>query len=207
MENNFRCCNSDNSITYKAGIYTWAAERRSLKNMMTPQPPAVHLIPGMQVGCLPYHVLMSSTLECFYDETCLNTTAGWISTLPSTSWPKPLNGSSASRFTPRSTISSILMEQMVERWINNVNFTRYFEFCMPAECIYTTTKRNDIIYILITLFGSFGGFIVVLRIVSPLTVQFWHSVSDYFSRRNQRTTISSNPEPGNCDTQFQTYCY
>ena len=163
---------------------------------MIPQPPPIFVVPGMRVGCLAFNALIASTLECFYDEVCLNMTTKWISTLSPTARPKPLNSSLSSRFLPNTSISYIMSEQMVEKWTNVTNFTGYYEACSPLDCTYTITRRSEFIYILTILIGSFGGLMVVLRIVSPLIIQLFHTITAYFLKRNRQNTVVQTPQPG-----------
>ena len=163
---------------------------------MVPQPPPAFVVPGMKVGCLVFNALIASTLECFYDPICLNTTATWISTLSPAAWPKPLDRTRPSRFLPTSAMSSILSEQMVENWTTVTNFTSYYATCSPIECIFTISERSNIIYVITILLGSFGGLMVVLRIVSPLLIRLYHFFTEYFSKRNQRSTVPQDLQIG-----------
>ena len=155
---------------------------------MIPQPPPVFIIPGMHVGCTPFQAFSGSTLECFFDPACLNVTAGHISTLPSSAWPKPLNPLLPSHFSRKATISEILAPQMVEEWSNARNFTNYYGICAPSECTYTFKQRNEPLYVLTTLIGLFGGLIVSLRILAPMIVQLFRTVRNYFASCTQSSS-------------------
>ena len=180
-------CSEFSVVTYKAGIYSWAAERRSLLSMMTPQPPAVFVVPGMHVGCSPIDTILRGTLECFFDTLCLNATARWISTLSPADWPKALDPSIPSKFMMNASIAALFNEQMVERWESEKNFARYLASCSPIECTYTFTRRNNLLVVLTTLIGSFGGLMVVFRIVAPLLVQCAHRIRAFRCKRGQPT--------------------
>ncbi|CAF3741163.1 unnamed protein product [Rotaria sp. Silwood1] len=156
--------------------------------MMSPKPPPVFVVPGMHVGCFPNDAMNDNTLECFFDSTCFNTPAQWISTLPVTSWPKPLNSSIKSHFLPTTTIGSLLEQNMVEEWQNVTNFSGYYAACSPASCTYTMTKHSGIFHILTTLIGSLGGLMVVLRIIAPQLVKLHSLLADYMSKRTKPDT-------------------
>jgi hypothetical protein len=189
-------CSEFTVVTYKAGIYPWAAEPRSLLSMMTPQPPAVFVVPGMHVGCSPIDTILQGTLECFFDAVCLNTTARWISTLPPADWPKALDLSIPSNFSTNDTIATILKEQMVERWESEKNFSRYFSSCSPIECTYTFVRRNDLLFVLTALIGFFGGLMVVFRIAAPILVQFTHRLRHFRCKQNQPTVDTAPRRSG-----------
>jgi hypothetical protein len=182
---NFRVCSPFIPVTYKAGIYNWSAENRPWPQMMVPQPPAVFIIPGMRVGCAPFYAIDLSTLECFFDETCLNTTARWISNLPASAWPKALNRSLLSKFQPTASIQDILAEDMVDQWNNDASFSKYYAACSPSECTYTFTRRNDVLVVLTTLIGLFGGLMVSMRMLAPLLVQCAQRVHGLCTTPNQ----------------------
>ncbi|CAF2816876.1 unnamed protein product, partial [Rotaria sp. Silwood2] len=184
-QNDFYLCNSLFAVNYKAGIYAWALEPRPLTQMMSPEPPPVFVIPGMYVGCYPNDAMNDNTLECFFDSTCLNTTAQWISTLPTTSWPKSLNSSIKSRFYPNTTVGFLLDHQMVEEWLNVTNFSSYYAACSPASCTYTMTKHSGILHILTAFIGSLGGIMVVLRTAAPQLVELHSFLARYMSKRKK----------------------
>jgi len=61
---------------------------------------------------------------------------------------------------------------MVEEWNSSEKYNSYYDECQPAECIYTDTRKNDIIYIVTTLIGLLGGLVTVLELVVPSLVKF-----------------------------------
>ncbi|CAF1286542.1 unnamed protein product, partial [Rotaria sp. Silwood1] len=166
----FAFCNQYDKITYKAGIYKWANKSRPVYQMMDPLPPPVFLIPGMKVGCVPYDAILNSTLECFFSSLCLNTTAQWISTLPSSSWPKPLDSSKLINFLPNSSVASIMDGHMFEELKYKMNFTGYYNACAPSECMRTYTYRNSFFYAIKVLLSLYGGLTVALRSIAPMIV-------------------------------------
>lgn len=164
-----------NTHTYKAGIYAWSAEPRDVWHRFDVYPPAIFIIPGMHVGCFPYDALIISTLECFFNWTCLNITAQLISSLPASDWPRPLKTLLSSRYLPNDTITNIYEEMMIDEWKNMKNFSGYYAACAPIRCTYTYPERSDFLAVITTLLSTFSGLIVALRMVSPITVQLGHS--------------------------------
>lgn len=163
---------------------------------MLPNPPPVFVVPGMYVGCFPLISLNSGTLQCFFDSTCLNTTARWISNLPATDWPKPLNSSIKSRFLPNTSISLLLEEQMVEMWQNTTNFSGYYAACSPIQCTYTLLQFSGIVHIITTLISSLGGLIVVLRIMTPQLVKFQQQLVNLKLKRKETIVSPQTVRPG-----------
>jgi hypothetical protein len=141
--------------------------------MMIPQPPPVYVIPGMKVGCMPFDAMADSTLECFYSSECLNATASWISRLPASAWPKPLNSSKLYGFSPKESMTQLSDRQMVDDWQILKNFSAYYSQCSPIECTYNFQQRNSFIYLISLLISLYGGLTISLRFLSPWIV---HSI-------------------------------
>jgi hypothetical protein len=135
--------------------------------MMNPQPPPVHIIRGMKVGCMPYDAMIESTLECFYSAECLNGTSRWISHLPDTAWPKPLDRYILERFLPNDSIRDIIDKQMVNKWNIKRNFTAYFSGCSPIECKYSFSRQSSFIYLISLLISLYGSLTVGLHLIAP----------------------------------------
>ena len=163
---------------------------------MVPQPSPVFVVPGMHVGCVPFDSINRASLECFFDAICLNTTAQWISSLPATSWPKPLNRSVRSQFSPSTKIEEIFAYQMVERWENRANFSSYYAACAPNECTYTFQGRNHFAYILTTIIGAFGGLTVTLRILASLFILIYRRMVSFYKKRGEMNPVSEQNTTG-----------
>lgn len=174
------------SVTYKAGIYAWSGEPRNVWHIFDVYPPAIFIIPGMNVGCFPYDALMISNLECFFNWTCLNITAQLISNLPVSDWPKPLNAPLASRYLPNDSITDIYQEMMIEQWEIKKNFSSYYAACAPAQCTYTYTQRFDFLSVITMLLSLFSGLTIALRIASPFIVKLGHWLHTQFLKKHQR---------------------
>jgi hypothetical protein len=68
---------------------------------------------GMKAGCYPLESLLQSTLQCFYNQQCIDPNANF----------KALDSSSVhSRFATNSTIEDILNKLMVEEYSKNISY-------------------------------------------------------------------------------------
>lgn len=164
--------------------------------MMTPYPSPIFVVPGMHVGCTLFNVINEATLECFFDPICLNSTAQWISDMPASARPNALNPSAPSHFLPNSSIEKIFKDQMVEKWTTGTNFSSYFATCAPIECTYTFIQRNQAVYVLTTLIGSFGGLMVTLGILALLIVQFFQRIRGFCSNQRESNNPSERRQAG-----------
>ena len=189
MNPNFGFCTPVSIATYKAGIYDWSADFRPYFQMMNPSPPPLFVIPGMKVGCWPYDALSRSTLECFFSAVCLNATAQWISILPPSAWPKPLESSKMTNFLVNSTIKSIMDEQMVDQWNNTVDYAAYYTACAPTECTYTFVGQANFLYTITLLIALVGSLNIALRMIAPLIIKISRSLIEKFSKKKKQPTI------------------
>ena len=165
--------------------------------MMTPQPSARYVIPGLKVGCFPYDAMIGSTLECFYSAECLNETAKWISSLPPASWPKSLNRSAHTTFQPTDTLQKILDSTMVDDWQTTNTYETYYNACAPTGCMYTISTVSNILYLISTLMGLCGGLVVGLRKLVPLLVWMVLKIIKRFIRRVRSDETIANENQGN----------
>jgi hypothetical protein len=126
-------------------------------------------IPGFFVGCMPLNSLLQSTLECFYNQTCLNKILPLISTNKNFTAMALLE---QSRFKPNSTVQAIINRTMVEQWTENISYDKYFAQCAPISCIYSKVERRDSMFVLTEVIGLLGGLVSVLTFIIPAAVRF-----------------------------------
>jgi hypothetical protein len=150
----------------------------------------------MRVGCFPYNALINGTLECFYEPECLNGTASWISTLPPSAWPQPLDRTKPSQFYPNTSIGSIFDENMIEQMNITKNFSGYYDYCAPNYCTYTANMRNIWVYMLTLFLGLYGGLIMALRTAAPLLVQLGHYFHTRYIKKEQSHLSPQDSEQG-----------
>ena len=117
---------------------------------------------GIQVGCHLMESALTSTLECYYDPSCINLL------VPNGSMFAPLNSSHFSHFPQDATVDTLFHYLMVEEWLSSVSPQGYYAQCAPASCTYSFRERNSIIGVFTILIALFGGLNVSLRIVVPL---------------------------------------
>ena len=127
-------------------------------------------IPGIYVGCYAIESLLQSTLECFYDQICIDTLRYYLSSSVSLN-PIALDSLMSSNYSVNSTINDLLQQLMIERWSSSSMYENYYNQCRPTQCIYTYETRHDALYIVTTLIGLVGGLVTVLKIFIPLVVK------------------------------------
>ena len=123
-------------------------------------------------GCIPLDSMRQSTLECLYNQTCIN----MISLQPEISQPKSLN-ISLTRFLLNSTIGSIFDESLfVESWQNKSNFENYFSACAPQSLSYSYQGRFHLGTILTLSLSAFGGLVIVWKLITPIFIKIFHVI-------------------------------
>jgi hypothetical protein len=127
-------------------------------------------VPGFYTGCYVVESLLQSTLECFYDQTCIN---GLQVYLPSSSSMNitALDLSLSTNYSKHSKIEDLVNNLMIEQWNATYIYDRYYNECQPTQCSYILQTRNDAIYVVTTLFGIAGGLTTVLKLVVPILVK------------------------------------
>jgi hypothetical protein len=133
-------------------------------------PVALFIVPGVYTGCYIIESLLQSTLECFYNQTCIRELRSYL-VLISPIIATALNSSLPSQYFINSTIEDLVNHLMVEEWKSSQMYDGYYNACQPAQCTYTHETKNDIIYIVTALIGLVGGVITVLKLVVPRLVK------------------------------------
>ena len=143
------------------------------------------IIPGLRIGCLLVEGVRQSSLECFYNQTCINQIQYYLqsSIVPNVT---ALNSSETSRYNISTTMNQLLANLMVESWLHNISYDSYYYECQPKQCTYTKIQKNEIIVIITTLIGLIGGLYKVLLVFVPFVVKL--------IRRKKRPTDSINEE-------------
>ncbi|CAF1065140.1 unnamed protein product [Adineta steineri] len=166
--NNTACsCTHMSNCTFQAGFYNYSIRPASNQlSLYKPSPPPMFIVPGMLVGCLPHDSMLQSTLECFYNRSCLDLIGISQAIIP-------LNATVSSRFAVNTTVNTMFEQLFVETWQNSSNFTHYYNACHPEACSYTYTQRGNFLYTMTMLFSLIGGLTTILGILVPLLVQFF----------------------------------
>lgn len=120
-------------------------------------------IPGMMADCFVMDATLASTLECYYDQSCLSLLHLSLSTSI-----HPLSDAINKYFTRKSTIQTLLNRIMIDEITNDVQFDSFYSQCIPSYCFYSYAHRFDVLFVATTIIGIFGGVSFVLRIVAKL---------------------------------------
>ncbi|CAF4177164.1 unnamed protein product, partial [Rotaria sordida] len=126
-------------------------------------------IPGMVHSCLPVNTILLSTLECFYNQTCLN---DLVSLLPTTEAFTAMSQFEQTRYELNSTIQTIIDNLMIEEWVIDISYKKYYEQCAPISCTYFKNDKYDWKFVLTQLIGLLGCIIMVCSFIIQNIVKF-----------------------------------
>lgn len=130
-----------------------------------------HILPGLLRGCFVDEATLQSTLECFYNQSCLDATYSYFGLILSTNFTA-LDPAIPSRFNVTSVISSLTAEMMVEEWTYTSSHVSFYNACQPLFCSYSFVGKNDLSVTISTIIGLIGGLTTILMIVIPQSVKF-----------------------------------
>lgn len=143
------------SCLHSAGCPHSAKVNDSQGNLIT--------IPGMIADCFMMDGTLASTLECYYNQSCISLLH---SVLPMNI--KPLSSMLNKHFAENATVETLLSEIMIDEMTNDIQFDLYYSECNPNYCSYSYAHRFDILFIVTTIIGIFGGLSFLLRQIAPL---------------------------------------
>ena len=141
--------------------------------------PPNQTIPGLNSGCFPLNSLFLSTLECFYDQSCIQMLLDWrLFEVEHIYYPinltlTALNQSIPSQYFPRTSIYTIVAHMFIEEWNVTGYPNRHYQLCQPQYCSYTWSGRFDLISIVTYVLGLLGGLSVMLKILTPIIIRFF----------------------------------
>jgi hypothetical protein len=163
----FSGCFTDVTYKFPAGFYdTFGAPTQWDAGNMT-------MLPGISSGCLPVNSILVSTLECFYNQTCLDEL---ISFFPTPEKFSAMVIVKRSRFARNSTVQSMIDVLMVEEWTEEISYDKYYARCAPLSCTYSKLERHGLVFVLTKLISLLGGFSL-----------FTFQVTQYDRKENVRT--------------------
>lgn len=144
---------------------------------------------GLYLGCLPSSVLLQSTFECFYNQTCLDRfhqalfTNMNISTLP-------MSINRSSRFPPNTSVGTLFEELFIEQWLHQYDYETFFQTCQVSMCTYNYNRRADMLYVITTMIGLIGGLHVVLYLICPVLIIIGTYLIDRIRKKRSTTVVS-----------------
>ncbi|CAF1521372.1 unnamed protein product, partial [Adineta steineri] len=145
------------------------------------------IIPGMVQSWFPFQALLMSTLECFYNETCLSNIKLYINSTQSSINITTLNSSSLNN-SQYDRIETLANDLFIRSWDNESSYQSYFNHCHPLTCQYSYKSRLNFIYIGTKIIGFMGGINVVLNLLLPFIVKLLTKLWNYILQRQRNNS-------------------
>jgi len=145
------------------------------------------IVPGMMIGCLPLESMLQSTLECIYDQNCLNRINQTVSAESLLAL-----STSRTRFQPINTtkLESIVAELFIEDWGVKFPYENYFNSCQPETCSYTLSTRFNIRDCMSTISTIYSGLCILLQLIIPIGFKLGQKFLRWRNRQIRPINIS-----------------
>ncbi|CAF1358045.1 unnamed protein product [Adineta ricciae] len=175
-------CQSIN-VTVPSGIYNVSYEQTADYRAFWPafqpffNPKPIVLINGFFSGCTPLDALLMSSLDCLFNQTCLDYLPIYFPKLNQIN-SSLINGLCHSK-QEKISLKENLNNLLIEEWITNINYSIYFEKCSPLKCFYTETNRMNYSYAITFLFSLYGGLVIILRLISMVLIKILFQLKIY----------------------------
>ena len=125
-------------------------------------------------GCSPLESLLMSTLECFYQDECIQILIEYIAANVTATFT-PLDGRQSQ---PNDPIQYILQNLMVTSWSTQVSFSSFYRSCAPASCTYEYYRSVTALFLITTIIGIAGGLSLILSILTLIILRIYEETSD-----------------------------
>ena len=145
----------------------------------------------VKIGCTPFNTLILSWFHWWYDQNYLDIIRDSYSRVIHIQSPPNINSLNASL--PTQYVDTLLyflyqgmFTEMPVR--NETRFDLFYKQCAPISCSYTTSKRRDLVVILLLLISICGGLNEILHILvhafgkSTFFLIDWWNHSDHTQR-------------------------
>lgn len=127
-------------------------------------------IPGMSQVRFPLQSVLMSTLECFYNETCLFEITRHIdATFSSTNFSILQLLHNQNQY---DEINKSVNQLFIQSWKNQSSYELYFNQCHPLTCQYSYQSKFDVIYVITTIIAFVGGLNTALKLLVPLIIKY-----------------------------------
>ncbi|CAF4166648.1 unnamed protein product, partial [Adineta steineri] len=147
------------------------------------------LIKGLKIGCTPSESLLLSTLECFYNQSCIDLIEEYTNYTSNVTHLSSIT----SRFSVNTSINELVHNLFIEEWTTTMtNYSFYFKQCSPLLCSYTFTENFNVFSTITFLLSLQGGLTIILKWICPTIIRIIDKFYKYLkTRRNVIQPVNS----------------
>ena len=163
-----------------------------------PVPAAVNTslpVKGMRSNCYPFDGLLASTLECYFDASCLKLL------VPDATPFQPLDAQRTGHFPATMSLSLIAGQSMIEDIRINGSMGDYFSQCDCAKCSYDSTFSNTWLGVVSVGVGLMSGVNTALRLLIPILIGLLYKLLMRKRKGPVPTVSESTPRPDICSKE------
>ncbi|CAF1590022.1 unnamed protein product [Rotaria magnacalcarata] len=152
---------------------------------------AYWIISGIHVGCSIVETWSNSTLECLYNQTCINLLQVYVSTasvyISDVINVIVLDSVLPSRFVPNIMIQELVNEHFIKSFQYEISYLEFYNQCAPSVCLHAFEKRSNFLIIISRILALWGGLTLSFGFLAPCFVKLLFKINAY--RKETRVNI------------------
>ncbi|CAF2879049.1 unnamed protein product [Rotaria sp. Silwood2] len=152
-------------------------------------------INGLLIKCFSTESTLFSTLECWYNHSCVELVRMHyiMNGVTNIIDIAPLDENLPSKFSINDTIEVLINALLLENFTINISYDQYYAKCAPLSCIYTIEETFDFIFLITSILAIYAVLNKIFRLTLPFIVQLtliiWNRIRKENSPPNQSTHI------------------
>ena len=123
-------------------------------------------VPGLIMDCSLTRATLRSTLECYYNQTCLSLIHGHHANNL-----EALSVSKNKHFLIDTMIETLVNNLMIDHYTIDVSLDLYYDQCNPSYCYYKYNRQFQVLFIITVMCGIYGILSTLLRFLIPWIVK------------------------------------
>ena len=124
------------------------------------------IIDGLVIGCYPLESILQSSLQCFYNQICLEFILLYFGTPSSNVTFHRL--SSRNQYGINEKVEQMIERLFVDNWNTVYSYEKYFQQCRPSYCTYSLIQDFDVVHLIVNTLSLYAGLSTVLGLVLPV---------------------------------------
>ncbi|CAF1342020.1 unnamed protein product [Rotaria sp. Silwood1] len=152
------------------------------------------IIDGLVIGCYPFESMLQSSLQCLYNQTCLELILLYFKVQSDNITFNIL--SSINQYGIDEKVEHMVDRLFVDQWYIDYSYEKYFQQCYPTFCTYSYIQYFNIFYIITTILSLYSGLTITLTLIIPFII---HILFRLFYRRKTFITPLSQTFNQNID--------
>ncbi|CAF4227799.1 unnamed protein product, partial [Adineta steineri] len=146
-------------------------------------------IRNFYIGCSSVESLLNSTLETFHNRSAMLEIDQYLYVPLGSSFN--FSALNPTLSLPNETIETIVNRLMIDSWSSNISFSLYYQTCAPLSCTIEYIGKNNILDVITSIIGIFGGLTVGLKLFFILILRSSEKIRNNLSFIAMKTVIKN----------------